>query len=171
MATVIHNLLPGQEIICFVNGVRHNMTPGLLKEKKASGCSVQVPVFYNGSFALRSLVSIEETVNKIQTVRHGKLGSSRFLLSPSHRVLVTRRLLDLTSESADGSTWLPAMNLKDGIDLRLCLPPTKANRLMDLGTKAATKVKTQTADFSRSYHAVVLAEEPNLSLSSGVVIS
>jgi len=170
MATVIDNLLPAQEIICFVDGARENLTPCHMKEEKALGRSVQVPVFHNGSFALRSLVSIEETVNKIQTVRHGRMGSSRFILSPSHQVLVTRRLLDVTSESADGSIWLPAMNIKDGIELRQCLPPTKTNRLMDLGTKAASKVKTQTIDVSY-YRATILADEPNLSLSSGVVIS
>ena len=133
-----------------------------------SGYQVQAPVLEGGNFAFRSIESVSVETIRMKTVK-SFLTTSRTSLSLTSSLLVASESFGVTETHPDGSIWIRASCLKDGLRLLVACPPT-GNRVFNLQPSPVSKAKQEKPRNDVTTYTIRLnSSAANLVLSTGVV--
>lgn len=180
-SSVIKHLLPESTVHCRSSGIfgegRAILKIATLFDAINSSKTTEpesqffIPVLWNGVFAWRKVLAVTESKVRNCEVKSVKVYDKKMDVAAASKLLSANHLYGVTSDREDGSCWVPVSSVKDGSSLRTT-SLTTANRIFDLCTTTASKVRLRTLDgITVNYSLTVEAGQASMVLSSGLVIS
>jgi hypothetical protein len=143
-------------------------TPSEVKAMVDSGLPVQAPVLEGGNFAFRGIESVLVEAITPKTVK-SFVTAGRTSLSVTSSLLAASESYGVTETHVDGSIWIKAISLKDGLRLLVACPPT-GNRVFNLQPLPVSKAKQEKPRNDVTTYTIRLnSSAANLVLSTGVV--